>query len=52
LIKRLEQGAFSWPKNIEDGRVKLKLTPEAMAMLSDGIDLRWAKLRPWHESEN
>ena len=52
LSKRLEQGTFSWPKNIEAGRVKLKLTPEALAMLTDGIDLRGAKLRPWYEREN
>jgi transposase len=51
LIKRLEQGTFSWPKNIEAGRVKLKLTPEALVMLTDGIDLRGAKLRPWYERE-
>jgi transposase len=51
LIKRLEQGTFSWPKNTEEGRVKLKLTPEALAMLTDGIDLRGAKLRPWYERE-
>lgn len=52
LMKRLEQGTFSWPQNIEAGRVKLKLTPEALAMLTDGIDLRGAKLRPWYEREN
>ncbi|HEY3899481.1 MAG TPA: IS66 family insertion sequence element accessory protein TnpB [Chthoniobacter sp.] len=51
LIKRLEEGTFSWPKNIEEGRVKLKLTPEALTMLTDGIDLRGAKLRPWYERE-
>jgi transposase len=52
LIKRLEEGTFSWPKNIEAGRAKLKLTPEALALLTDGIDLRGAKLRPWYEREN
>ena len=52
LMKRLEQGTFSWPKSIEAGRVKLKLTPEAFVMLTDGIDLRGAKLRPWYEREN
>jgi len=51
LIKRLEQGTFAWPKNLEEGRVKLKLAPEAFAMLTDGIDLRGAKLRPWYERE-
>ena len=47
LIKRLEQGAFSWPKGIDPQTVKLKLAPEALAMLADGIDLRGARLRPW-----
>jgi transposase len=51
LTKRLEQGTFSWPKNVEEGRVKLKLTPEALALLTDGIDLRGAKMRPWYERE-
>lgn len=51
LIKRLEQGTFSWPKSLEEGRVKLKLTPEALALLTDGIDLRGAQMRPWYERE-
>jgi transposase len=51
LTKRLEQGTFSWPKKVEAGAVKLRLTPEALAMLTDGIDLRGAKLRPWYERE-
>jgi transposase len=49
LIKRLEKGTFAWPKTIEPGEVKLKLAPEALAMLTDGIDLRGAKMRPWYE---
>ena len=52
LIKRLEQGTFSWPRSSEAGAVKLKLTPEALAMLTDGIDLRGARLRPWYEREH
>jgi transposase len=52
LTKRLERGTFSWPKNLEAERVKLKLTPQALAMLTDGVDLRGAKLRPWYEREN
>ena len=51
LTKRLEQGTFSWPKNLEPGTTKLKLTPQALAMLTDGVDLRGAKLRPWYERE-
>ncbi len=52
LTKRLEQGTFSWPKNVEPGTTKLKLTPQALAMLTDGVDLRGAKLRPWYERED
>ena len=51
LIKRLEQGTFSWPKVMDPQAVKLKLAPEALAMLTDGIDLRGAKLRAWDERE-
>jgi transposase len=51
MTKRLEEGTFSWPKSREAGAAKLKLTPEAFAMLTDGIDLRGARLRPWYERE-
>ena len=51
LIKRLEQGTFSWPKVVDPQQVKLKLAPEALAMLTDGIDLRGAKMRQWFERE-
>ena len=51
LIKRLETGTFSWPKVVDPQAVKLKLAPEALAMLTDGIDLRGARLRPWYERE-
>jgi transposase len=51
LTKRLEQGTFSWPRNVEPGTTKLKLTPQALAMLTDGVDLRGGKLRPWYERE-
>jgi transposase len=49
LIKRLEQGTFAWPKMVEPNCTKLSLTPQALAMLTDGVDLRGAKLRPWYE---
>ena len=51
LVKRLEEGTFSWPKAIDPQTVKLRLAPEALAMLTDGIDLRGAKLRPWYERD-
>ena len=48
MAKRLEEGTFSWPK----GEQKvISLRPEALAMLTDGVDLRGAKMRPWYERE-
>jgi transposase len=49
MTKRLEEGTFAWPKSGEIGTPKLALRPEAFAMLTDGIDLRGAKMRPWFE---
>lgn len=51
LTKRLEEGTFSWPKGGDGQKAKLKLTPEAFAMLTDGVDLRGARMRPWYERE-
>lgn len=51
LTKRLEQGTFSWPRHVEPQTTKLSLTPQALALLTDGVDLRGAKLRPWYERE-
>lgn len=51
LSKRLEKGTFSWPRSTESGAVKLRLAPEAFAMLTDGVDLRGARLRAWYERE-
>jgi len=46
MAKRLEEGTFSWPQ----GEQKvIRLRPEALAMLTDGVDLRGAKMRPWYD---
>jgi transposase len=50
--KRLEQGTFSWPKSAESQTTKLRLSPEALTLLTDGVDLRGSKLRPWYERES
>ena len=49
--KRLEQGTFSWPAPAAGGSTKLSLTPEALTLLTDGVDLRGAKLRPWYQRD-
>jgi|ERR1700677_2219749 transposase len=51
MTKRLEEGTFSWPKSAESNAFKLRLNPEALAMLTDGVDLRGARLRPWYERD-
>ena len=51
MSKRLEKGTFSWPKSVEPNATKLSLSPEALVMLTDGVDLRGARLRPWYERD-
>lgn len=51
LIKRLEQGTFCWPRVSDVTQGKLRLRPEAFAMLTDGIDMHAAKMRGWYERE-
>ena len=46
MTKRLEEGTFSWPQGEEK---VLRLRPEAFAMLTDGVDLKGGKLRPWYD---
>ena len=51
MAKRLEEGTFSWPPPSKTGQVKLKLAPEAFAMLTDGIDMRDGCRRGWYEDD-
>ena len=48
-VKRLEKGTFCWPRAAEEKQTKLRLTPEAFALLTDGIDMHGAKPRGWYE---
>ena len=49
MTKRLEQGTFSWPKGLDVRDGKLQLSPEALGLLLDGVDLRRGTMRPWYQ---
>jgi transposase len=49
--KHLERGTFQWPKPTASKDGKLNLDPAALAMLTDGIDLRDGMRRAWFERE-
>ena len=51
MTKRLEKGTFSWPRSVDPGVTRLALAPEAFAMLTDGIDMHEAKMRPWYDRD-
>lgn len=47
--KRLEAGTFSWPQPAEAGQQGIRLAPEALRLLLDGVDMRGARFRPWYQ---
>ena len=49
LIKRLEKGTFHWPKSAGGQGAKIRLAPEALQLLLDGVDLREGARRAWYE---
>ena len=51
LKKRLEIGTFSWPDPSKLNQDKISLTPEALNLLFDGVDLRGGAMRPWYERD-
>lgn len=49
--KRLEAGAFSWPAASSAGQKRLRLAPEALSLLLDGVDMRGGKFKPWYDRD-
>ena len=47
--KRLEAGRFSWPSASEPDQKKINLSPEALQLLIDGVDMRVSQFKPWYE---
>lgn len=51
MTKRLEQHTFPRLKSSVTQGAKMQLTPETLAMLSDEIDLKGARMRPWYQQD-
>jgi transposase len=49
LSKRLEEGTFHWPGSAGDPGAKLRLAPQALQLLLDGVDLKDGARRAWYE---
>jgi transposase len=50
LSKRLEEGTFRWPQSAGESGAKIRLAPQALQLLLDGVDLRDGARRAWEES--
>ena len=50
LAKRLEEGTFHWPQSAGEPGVKLRLAPQALQLLLDGVDLKDGARRAWYEA--
>ena len=51
MTKRLEKNRFSWPRGVNAKKKKFSLSPEALALLLDGVDLRSGSFRPWYQRD-
>jgi transposase len=40
LAKRLEEGTFAWPQSAGEPQAKLRLAPQALQLLLDGVELK------------
>ena len=50
LSKRLEEGTFHWPQSAGEPDAKLRLSPRALQLLIDGVELKSAGRRAWYET--
>jgi len=50
LAKRLEEGTFHWPQSAGEPGNKLRLSPQALQLLLDGVELKAAGRRAWYEA--
>ena len=45
-------GTFHWPQSAGAPNAKLRLAPQALQLLLDGVDLKAGARRAWYETEN
>lgn len=50
LAKRLEEGTFAWPPSAGEPNAKLRLAPQALQLLLDGVELKAGARRAWYEA--
>lgn len=50
LAKRLESGTFAWPQGAGEPNAKIRLAPQALQLLLDGVELKQAARRAWYEA--
>ena len=49
MAKRLEEGTFHWPRSAGGPGAKIRLAPQALQLLLDGVDLKDGARRAWYE---
>lgn len=50
LAKRLEEGTFSWPQSAGEPDAKIRLAPQALQLLLDGVEMKAGARRAWYEA--
>ena len=50
LAKKLEKGTYAWPQSAGEANAKLRLAPQALQLLLDGVDLKDGARRAWYEA--
>lgn len=50
LAKRLDEGTFHWPQSAGESGAKIRLAPQALQLLLDGVELKDSARRAWYEA--
>jgi len=45
----LEEGVFNFPQSAREPSAKIRLAPQALQLLLDGVDLKQGARRAWYE---